>query len=98
MTLSNELHFRATGQVRNTFDAIAAFVHEGMMCRTQAHAVIYACRAAIRPMLYMVDLQVASCRASGELTMLVAGLDGADHRRRPDPGLSADVDRLTVVC
>jgi hypothetical protein len=54
--LTRELFIQTLGLSVDTFDAIAAFVNQGVVPGTQAHPVVDTGGPSIGPMLYVVDL------------------------------------------
>ncbi len=69
--------------ITHPFNAVPTLMYDSVMVGTNAYGIFCACRAAISPMLNMVNLQVTGLCAARELAILIAVLDGTCHGRGP---------------
>lgn len=76
---------------------IAAFVDQHMVAGTQRHPIFHTGRAAIGPVMQVMDMQMSCLGASRPDTVRVALAYRPGHGIRPDSRFSPDVHRLALL-
>ncbi len=87
----------APGAIVAAIDFQAALVHRAVMKPAEQHEIRQLCRAALRPMLDVVPVDVPLVAATGENAAFVARCERTTQRGRDAARLATDIQRLTAL-